>query len=157
MASKTSVLLEQENLLQYARPFASTDALALGNEIVRLSREYGDVGVRITRESDGVIVFQWMADDKSKRHYTFMEGKRLAAKACGHSSLFAKVDHAETGNWEALFEKDAPEFPEPGAFPIRSNGEWTATISICGLKNGKDHELAIRALGNTLGRQPPLN
>jgi uncharacterized protein (UPF0303 family) len=146
-------LQQQEEQLQYER-FGSAEALCLGNIAAQLATEYDrGVGIAITRESDGLVLFQYMMDDKAPRNLGFMEGKRRAALACGHSSLWAYVEPVTRG---AQPPKPEPGFvPTGGAFPIRAKGEWVATLSVSGLHEGKDHELAVRALAQALGRKAP--
>ena len=45
--------------------------------------------------------------------------------------------------------------PAGGVFPLRVQGEWTATLMISGLHDGKDHELAVRSLSRVLGVDVP--
>jgi uncharacterized protein (UPF0303 family) len=147
------VLQQQEEQLQYER-FGSAEALRLGNIAAQLAAEYDrGVGIAVTRESDGLVLFQYAMDDKAPRNLGFMEGKRRAALDCGHSSLWAYVEPLVRGEQPP---KPAPDFvPTGGAFPIRVQGEWVATLSVSGLHEGKDHELAVRALAQALGRDVP--
>ncbi len=85
------VLLEQERILRYER-FGASEALRLGGVIAALAQDYGEgVSVIITRETDGVRMFQWVADDKSERNLLFAEGKRAAARKAGHASPWASL------------------------------------------------------------------
>ena len=144
------VLNEQESQLQYTE-FGSKEALELGNILAELTKEYDrTVGIRITRERDNLILFQYMMDEKSERNLTFMEGKRKAAIACGHSSLWPYVENKLNGKWQELFVKGSGYAVSGGAFPIRVNGEWVATASVSGLHEGKDHELLIRGISRQL-------
>lgn len=144
-------LLAQEGRLRFDRPFSSKDALELGSIIARLNEEYDrGVCVKITREVDGLVIFQWFADDKAARYHRFLDGKRLAALGCGHSSLWAEVAHQLDGSYAEMYAADAPEWPGAGAFPIRVGGEWVATISVSGLHEGKDHEIVTRALDEAI-------
>jgi uncharacterized protein (UPF0303 family) len=149
------VLQQQETILQYEQPFGSKEALRLGNIAAELATEYDrGVGISITRERDGLVLFQYVMDDKALRNLGFMEGKRQTALSCGHSSLWTYVEHAVSG--EPLPPPSANFVPSGGAFPIRVQGEWVATLSISGLHEGKDHELAVRALSQALGRNVPV-
>ena len=153
--SDLRALEEQEQVLQY-QAFHSADALALGNEVVRIAAEYGrEIGVRIVRESDETVLFQYMMDSKDARNIDYMEGKRAAAKKCGHSSLWAHVDHTLHGTWQEMFSDMPAYLPCAGAFPIRAGGKWTATLTASGLHEGQDHELITRALGRVLGKEIP--
>ena len=149
------VLRKQEEILQYDT-FGSADALRLGNLLAALAGEYDrPVGIRIVRERDNLVLFQYMMDGKTERHIRFMEGKRATALAVGHSSLWMPVEHALNGKWEELMGR-APEYmPCGGAFPIRAGGEWIATVMVSGLHEGKDHELLVRAIETDLHRQTP--
>lgn len=153
--SDLAALEQQEETLRFS-DFRSVDALALGNEVVRYAGEYDrEVGIRIVRESDETVLFQYMMDSKDERNVGYMEGKRAAAKKCGHSSLWAYVDHAVHGAWQDMFD-DIPRYmPCAGAFPIRVGNDWTATLMVSGLHEGQDHELIVRALGTILDVSVP--
>lgn len=147
------VLQDQETQLQYME-FGSKEALELGNIIAELTNEYDrEVGIRITRESDNLVLFQYMMDEKSERNIAFMEGKRKSALVCGHSSLWPYVENKLNGKWQELFVKGSGYGTSGGAFPIRVNGEWVATASVSGLHEGKDHELLIRAISRQLEKE----
>ena len=148
-------LRQQEDILQYER-FGSAEALALGNITAKLALSYDrGVGVRITRERDGLDLFRYMMDDKAERNLGFMEAKRQAALESGHCSLWPYVEHAINGAWQELIDAAPDVLSCGGAFPIRAGGEWAATIAVSGLHEGKDHELVVRALSEALGRSVP--
>lgn len=150
-----AILLEQERILCYDR-FGSAEALALGNAAAALAGRYDrGVGIRITRESDGLVLFQYMMDDKAPRNLTFMEGKRQAALACGHSSLYAWVAHALDGSFQEVFDAMPRMMPCGGAFPLRAGGQYAATFAVSGLHDGQDHALLVRSLCQALGRDVP--
>lgn len=147
------VLQDQELQLQYSE-FGSQEALKLGNILADLTKEYDRaVGIRITRESDNLVLFQYMMDEKSERNIMYMEGKRKAAIACGHSSLWPYVENKLNEKWQEMFEKGSGYAVSGGAFPIRVNGEWAATAAVSGLHEGKDHELLIRAISRQLEKE----
>ena len=124
------VLEQQEAVLQFDK-FGSREALTLGNIIAELAGGYDrGVSAAIIRELDGLTLFQFAMDDKAPRNDTFMLGKRKAALKSGHSSLWAYVKHALTGECEDLFARVPETLPFAGAFPIRVHGEWTATLTI---------------------------
>lgn len=144
-------LLDQEARLRYPDTFTSADALELGRAVAELSREYDrGVGVSVVRESDGLTLFQWMADDKAPRNLGFMEGKRLAALESGHCSLWCEVAHDIDGSYGEMLADGTPECPGAGAFPIRVGDDWVATVAVSGLHHGQDHELVVRALEQAL-------
>ena len=149
------VLQQQEDALRY-KAFGCTEALTLGNILAELAQEYDrGVGVRITREEDELVLFQYMMDDKAPRNLDFMEGKRQAALASSHCSLWPYVEHALTGKWQELFDAYPQMLPCGGAFPIRVDGTWVATLAVSGLHKGKDHELTVRALSRALAVEVP--
>lgn len=168
------VLLAQEAALRFPDCFGSAEALALGCALARVAGAYDrGVAAAVTREADGLVLFSWAMDDKAPRHARFAEGKRAAAKLCGHASLMCYVEHELTGAWDELYQaardgdasagrgraaKDAAASeravpaicPVGGAFPIRVEDEWVATLAVSGLHDGLDHELCVRALASAL-------
>lgn len=150
------VLSEQEKILQYSS-FGAEEALKLGNIVADFAKEYDrEIGVLITRESDELVLFQYMMESKAPRNVDFMEGKRRAALLTGHSSLWMVVDHTLNGNWNKEMQNVPYYCPSGGAFPIRVNNQWVATLSISGLHEGKDHELVVRALCKALNKTVPV-
>lgn len=144
-AQDAGVLEAQERMLRYKKAFTSDDAFALGCAAVRFSRECDlPMAVRIVRERDGLVLFQWMGEGKTERHVGFMEGKRRAALECGHSSLWAEFDPGHRG------EEGLPSITG-GAFPIRVGDEVVATMCVSGSHLGLDHEVCVRALASALG------
>ena len=150
------VLSEQERVLRYDA-FDATRALELGSIAAELAPEYDETyTVTITRESDGAIWFQWLADDKGVRNLMFAAGKRNAARAAGHASPWAQlVATAEGTPLDEVWAKVPDEVASCGAFPIRVGDEWVATLAVSGLHNGLDHEVILRALEQALGTSVP--
>ena len=149
------VLLEQERILRYER-FGASEALRLGGVIAALAQDYGEgVSVIITRETDGVRMFQWVADDKSERNLLFAEGKRAAARKAGHAGPWAQLEAAIAGDASHVWDNAPSEVPACGAFPIRVGDEWTATIAVSGYMEGLDHEIILRALEQALDARVP--
>ena len=150
-----AVLVEQERVLRY-ESFGSAEALELGVALAGLAPAFGEgVSVTITRESDGVRVFQWVADDKDKRNLLFAEGKRAAAIKAGHAGPWAQIAAASSGDLAGVWDNVPAEVPACGAFPIRVGDEWVATLAVSGLSNGEDHEIILRALEKVLGVEAP--
>lgn len=142
----------QEEALRYPDTFGSREALELGNAVAALAPEYDrGVSVEIVRESDGLQLFSWSCDDKAPRNYGFVEGKRQASLATGHSSLWGHVRRALDGV-TAPVDEGSNALYAAGAFPIQdSSGERVATIALSGLHEGRDHDIVVRALGKVLG------
>jgi uncharacterized protein (UPF0303 family) len=152
-----AALEEQERLLRYEKGFGSTEALALGNRIAELSHGYDrGVSVRIVRESDGLVLFAWAADDKAPRNDIFIASKILASREIGHhASVRCWIEHELDGSWESWFDPQTPEVPAAGAFPILAAGLPAATVCVSGLHEGRDHELVVHALEAELGHEVP--
>ncbi len=149
------VLLEQERALRYER-FGSAEALKLGNVVASLVPDFGEgASITITREADGVRVFQWVADDKGERNLLFAEGKRAAARKAGHAGPWAQLEAAKAGDASHVWENVPTEVPACGAFPLRVGDEWVATIAVSGYMEGLDHEIILRALERVLGVTVP--
>lgn len=150
------VLLEQERVLRYPKSFGAREALALGQAAIDLVPEYESAyTVTITRERDGVRMFQWVADDKDERNLLFAEGKRQAALAAGHAAPWAQLEAAIAGDLNAVWARVPDVVPACGAFPIRVGDDWVATIAVSGLNDGLDHEVILRALERTLKVEVP--
>lgn len=150
------VLLEQERILQYPERFGSAEALELGNIAVSLVPEFpSGYSVTVTRESDGVRIFQWVADDKEERNLLFAEGKRRSALKAGHAGPWSQLEAAISGDLAGVWANVPDEVPACGAFPIRVGDEWVATIAVSGLHDGLDHEVILRALEQALGVSAP--
>lgn len=146
------VLLEQEKVLRFDT-FGAAEALELGNAVVYVSKafEHG-VSVTMVRESDNLVMFQWVADDCDGRNLLFATGKRAAATKAGHASPWAQLVAASDGADPASVWANVPdEVPACGAFPIRVGEEWVATLCVSGLSDSLDHEIIVRALGQVLG------
>lgn len=145
------VLLEQERALRYQH-FGAKEALELGGIAASLVDNFGEgVSVTITRESDGVAMFQWVADDKDAKNLLFADGKRKAALAAGHASPWAQLEAiAEGGDVTAVWADVPAKVPACGAFPIRVGDEWVATFAVSGYMEGHDHEIIVRALERAL-------
>ena len=151
------VLVEQERLLRFGDGFGSAEALELGCAAARLASDFEETyTVTITRESDDAVVFQWLADDKGARNLMFAAGKRAAALASGHASPWVQLEAAALGKGlDDVWAKVSDEVATCGAFPIRAEGEWVATIAVSGLHEGLDHEVVVRALEQVLGVSVP--
>ena len=149
------VLLEQERRLGNEH-FGCTGDLKLGNVVAALVPDFGEgVSITITRESDGVRMFQWVADDKDERNLLFAEGKRASARKAGHAGPWAQLEAAKAGDMSRVWESVPTEVPACGAFPIRVGDEWVATIAVSGYMEGLDHEIILRALEQVLGVKVP--
>jgi len=145
------VLLEQERILRFEQ-FGADEAFRLGGIVVSLVPEFDEgVSVTITRETDGVRMFQWVADDKDERNLLFANGKRMAARKARHAGPWAQIEAAIAGDTSHVWDDVPSEVPACGAFPIRVGDDWVATIAVSGYMDGLDHEIILRALEQALG------
>lgn len=149
------VLLEQERVLRYGS-FGAYEALELGRIAISLVLAFASgYSVTITRERDGVRMFQWVADDKDERNLLFADGKRHSALKAGHAGPWAQLEGAIAEDLSEVWAHVPDEVPACGAFPIRVGDEWVATIAVSGLDAGLDHEVIVRALERALGVTAP--
>lgn len=149
------ILLEQECALRFER-FGADEALELGRIAASLAPDFGEgISVTITREADGVRMFQWVADDKGERNLLFADGKRRSALKAGHAGPWAQLEAASAGDTSHVWDNVPDEVPACGAFPIRVGDEWVATIAVSGYMEGLDHEIILRALEKTMGVTVP--
>lgn len=149
------VLLEQERVLRYEH-FGAYEALELGRIAASLAPDFGEgISVTITREADGVRMFQWVADDKNEKNLLFADGKRTAALRAGHAGPWAQLEAAVSGDLSAVWANVPNEVPACGAFPIRVGDEWVATITVSGYMEGLDHEIILRSLEKALEVKVP--
>ena len=150
-------LLEQERILTFDHPFTATDALVLGSYAAGLRNDYNEgYCIEIWRESDGADLFRWLADDKADRNYMFAAGKRRSALVSGHASPYEQLDAIAQGrSLDDVWAKVPHSVASCGAFPIRAEGTWVATIAVSGLHEGLDHDVVLRALEHATGRSAP--
>jgi len=150
------VLLEQERILRYPVSFGAYEALELGQAAISLIPQFGEgYSVTITREADGVRIFQWVDDSKDERNLLFADGKRHSALKAGHAGPWAQLEAAAVGDASQVWANVPDEVPACGAFPIRVGDEWVATIGVSGLMEGLDHEVILRALEQVLDVAAP--
>ncbi len=150
-----NALLEQERILRY-ECFGAYEALELGRIAASLAPDFGEgISVTITRESDGVRMFQWVADDKNEKNLLFADGKRAAARKAGHASPWAQLEATISGDLSAVWANVPNEVPACGAFPIRAGDKWVATMAVSGYMEGLDHEIILRSLEQALGKKAP--
>lgn len=145
-----ALLEKQEEILQYER-FDSGDALTLAQQIITLQKEYDrTISLSIFDEKTGLEIIRVMQEGKTERNLAFMKGKRNSALECGHASMYARVKDLVQG-MESVYNET--HCSTGGAFPIRVNGEWTHTVVVSGLHEGRDHEIIVRALCAVLKKQ----
>ena len=133
------VLQQQEEDFKYP-VFTSKDALQLGLAIIEEAEEDRGIVIRIVRESDGFVLFQYGMDDKAERNYVFAEMKRQCVLQYHHSSAWCYV-----ANQLGMIDVQT----SGGSCPVLlQDGTSTATVSVSGLHDGKDHAVILAALEN---------
>lgn len=146
--SDLEILYKQEEILQFDS-FDSQTALDLGKCLIELAKEYDrEIAVQIVREADEAVIFQYMMDSKSARNLEIMARKRKTALASQHASAVSAIELRKTGKRPPYLTEEMAA--AAGAFPIRVNQKWVATLLVSGLHEGKDHELIIRSLSRYL-------
>lgn len=152
-----SQLEAMENALLHFNTFTAQDALELGTEIVRQSRQYGeDIAVRILRCKDDLPIFQYVGDTRAARNLNFAMAKAETVRKTDHCSLWALAQQEAAGGLTALFEETSGCLPVGGAFPIFVGSELTAIVTTSGLHHGHDHEAVVKALCAMQSKPLPL-
>lgn len=141
-----------EQLLEFEE-FDSHSALTIGNLMVEMAE--ADIAVRIIREKDECILFQYVGDKCSQRNIDFAMKKRNTCLKTKHCSLWAMPKAILENAYIELFDADSDCLPVGGAFPIIVNQEMVATIALSGLKNGQDHQLIVDGLAKYLDKEIP--
>jgi uncharacterized protein (UPF0303 family) len=143
--SDLDILIQQEQDLRYDT-FHSIDAFKLGEEIIKQAeKEDRGIVIQIIRESDGLVIFQYVMDDKAERNFIFCSYKHEALLEQGHSSAWMYVNEEVKGNHESIYSG--------GAFPIRDqDNHLIASLLVSGLHEGKDHHIIVHALENVLNK-----
>ncbi len=150
-------ILEELNSFLSVPSFSSELALQIGSKLVKRSIDYKEeCAIRITREADECVIFQYIGNSKSNRNINFLLGKRNAVLATKHASIYGLVCHMVDGSYNELFAEDSISLPVAGAFPIFVNDELYATIAVSGLHNGNDYRIVIETLEEVFKRNAPI-
>ncbi len=143
------ILARQEQAFQ-RESLDSLQALEIGNAIVEAMKEYDrGISCQIVRESDGVVIFQYVNDDKTSKNFIYLDFKHQLVQRYNHSSAWVYVAaQVEDSGVDSDVKAAA------GGFPIKNmEGKLIATIIVSGLHNGKDHEVIIKALETVTGQR----
>lgn len=150
------VLEKQEEILQFNH-FDNETALELGLKTIEIAKEYDrEVSVSIIREADELIVFCYYMNSKKEKNTRYMLAKRKAARECGHNSFYPYVENRINGKWQDICDGENGALACSGAYPIRVNNEWTYTLMVSGLHEGKDFELVLRGISEYLNKEIPV-
>lgn len=164
MSEILEILLEQERELQFNR-FDSTTAWRLGAWIVGKARgESLPIAVDITVA--GRRLFSWSSNGASLDNEAWIERKKRSVARFGHSSYYLGRRLAEAGETAARTHYvDETEFAfHGGSFPLILRGTGVVgSVTISGLKQEEDHDLAVQAIAwilrkqNSVRRLPPFS
>lgn len=145
-------LLEAQETAAEIDDFNAAKALAIGNAIIACCQKYDrGILIRIIRESDQMICFQYAMDDKDAHNIQYLDGKYEAIRQFGHSSAWLYVKKTLDPDFDS---KNA--IPSGGAFPLyNSHGKIVASILVSGLHEGNDHTIIINGLNKALGKNIP--
>lgn len=148
-----ALLAKQEEDLS-PTSFTNADALALGNCIAEMAKEYDrGVSIRIDRCEDNLTLFLYMMEGKTASNIKYMDGKKQCVLDSGHSSAWVWVKTVlddELRGWKT----DGIHAVSGGAFPLYVDGVMKAIVQVSGLHEGKDHELVVRSISKWLGDRP---
>lgn len=122
--------------------FFHINALNMGINalIIVKERKLRRIGVRI--RLDDKLVFQYLMDGKNEDNY--LKGKENVVIKTGKSSMYV-FEHQD--DYQELLN-DSNYCVSGGALPIMINGEIRGSISISGMTQELDHDLAQEVLEN---------
>ena len=147
MADLLDILLEQENMLVFAK-FDSQTAWRIGSYLVETSRKRG-LGIVVDINRCGQQLFHWAADGTTVDNDRWVERKARTVARFGHSSYYMGRRLAAQGVTAAAkyFVSEAEYCFHGGAFPIILAGTGVVgSVVVSGLKQEEDHDLVVQAL-----------
>lgn len=151
MDTPLETLLQQEEELQFTK-FDSAVAWRLGTWLVETAKRDGlKIAVGITR--GGQRVFHWAADGTCPDNDFWIDRKTRTVYRWGHSTFYMGRKLAKEETTPAKkYAVDEKEYAfDGGGFPIRVKGIGVVgTLTVSGLKQHQDHELAVEALKHIL-------
>lgn len=140
-------LLEQQEKQAIVDEWNDDIVLKIGIIISQQAKKYDrGIIIRIVRENDGMICYQYTMDDKTSRNIQYLDGKHKAIQYFGHSSAWLyvkKILHPDFDTKDAMYSG--------GAFPIYDkNDKLAGSILVSGLHDGEDHALIIDAMNEAI-------
>lgn len=127
--------------------FDHDDAWALGSRLVELWRPR-ELPIVISIHIGDQRVFHAALPGSSAMNDGWVDRKTRVVRLFDRSSLgvYERYVKDSPGFWEAFNISPADYAPGEGAVPIRVHGTQVGVLSISGLDQGGDHELAVSAL-----------
>lgn len=147
-------LLTQEEELQF-HYFNNATAWELGN-LIKIAAEKLSVSVSIDVYAFEQVVFSYAMPGTSKDQQDWIRRKRNSVMRFGHSSYYqGQYNAAKNRDFEAIPYLDPKEYcAHGGSFPIRiRNCGIIGAVSVSGLPQETDHQLAVDAIRHIVSRQ----
>ena len=135
----------EQNQINFSE-FLHINALNMGINALMIvkERKLRRIGVRI--RLDDKLIFQYLMDGKNEDNY--LKGKENVVIKTGKSSMYV-FDHKD--DYQDLLN-DSNYCVSGGAVPIIINNEIRGSISISGMTQELDHELAQEVLENAFNK-----
>ncbi len=146
-------LLEQEAEIQFDF-FNNQSAWELGN-LIKTSAEALGVSVAIEVYAFEHVLFCYLMPGTNKDNHEWIKRKRQSVMRFGHSSFYLGQHYAsQNRNFETVPYIDPKEYgAHGGSFPIRiKNSGIVGAVTVSGLPQETDHQLAIDALRQLINR-----
>lgn len=149
-----STLLAQEEALEL-HFFNNDTAWQLGN-LIKAAAENTGVSVSIEVYAFEQVIFSYAMPGTPKDHQDWLRRKRNTVMRFGHSSYYQGQYHAaKNRDFEAIPYLDPKEYcAHGGSFPLRLNNSGViGAVTVSGLPQETDHQLAVDALRQVVGQQ----
>ena len=147
-------LLAQEDEIQLPY-FNNQTAWELGN-LIKLAAEKLSVSVAIEVYAFEHVLFSYFMPGTNKDNHDWVRRKRQSVMRFAHSSFYQGQYNASKGrDFEAQLHIDPKEYcAHGGSFPIRiKNSGLVGAVTVSGLPQETDHQLAVDALRKILANQ----
>jgi uncharacterized protein (UPF0303 family) len=151
MDTPLETLLAQEAELQFTK-FDSATAWKIGSWLADKARKESlRVVVGITK--GGQRLFHWAADGTCPDNDSWVDRKTRTVYRWGHSSFYMgrKVARENTSGAAKYFVDEREYAFDGGSFPVIVKGVGVVgTVTVSGLKQNQDHDLAVQAIRHHL-------
>lgn len=147
-------LLTQEDEIQLDY-FNNTTAWELGN-LLKSAAEELSVAIAIEVYAFEHVLFTYFMPGTNKDNHDWVRRKRQSVMRFGHSSYYqGQYNAAKNRDFEAQPHIDPKEYcAHGGSFPIRiKNSGIIGAVTVSGLPQEMDHQLAVEALRKILAQQ----
>jgi len=142
----TELLAQEETLT--LRHFTNHDALRAGQYVIdHALREQLSVAVELKR--NGQRLFYAALDGTAPDQEEWIRRKSNVVLRHGHSSLYMRLyNESKNRSYHTMYAVDPADYADAGgSFPVRVAGVGViGTITVSGLSQEADHQLAIEAL-----------